>query len=292
MATNIYTLITYIEGNILDDTVAKETKKVSNKAEKAKILRETKHVPKLVYCIEKFNREVISLAKRSNDKITNYLHFGTVRDFRIKSLDLKAAIEKSLEQSDSEDDEAEEENHSKSSKKLKKKDVKNSESKNANEEDNLEDNECVNENNNASDGEKENDESQQSSSSMNLRISDTTSDRSEMDNDSTMSKHKNLKRQVLKESIETVNYMENSRKKKSKSDSKRQRRGNEEKATLPNESNAETRTQFLRNVAKINQEVVRKRRLRESNECKNPDVAASEEPPPMTKRLRSQYKQK
>lgn len=96
LPSNVYALITYIESNILEETTKK---KINPQAEKAKVLRETKFIPKIVLCIENFNKHVILLAKKTNDRLANFLHFGTVRDFRIKTSDLKAAIDRTLSHS-------------------------------------------------------------------------------------------------------------------------------------------------------------------------------------------------
>lgn len=96
LPSNIYALITYIESNILED---KAKKKSNPQADKAKVLRETKFIPKIILCIENFNKHVIMLAKKTHDRLANFLHFGTVRDFRIKTSDLKAAIDRTLSHS-------------------------------------------------------------------------------------------------------------------------------------------------------------------------------------------------
>lgn len=96
LPSNIYALITYIESNILEES---SKKKINPQAEKAKVLRETKFIPKIVLCIENFNKHVIMLAKKTNDRLANLLHYGTVRDFRIKTSDLKAAIDRTLSHS-------------------------------------------------------------------------------------------------------------------------------------------------------------------------------------------------
>lgn len=77
----------------------KSKKKSNPQAEKAKVLRETKLIPKIILCIENFNKHVILLSKKTNDRLANLLHFGTVRDFRIKTSDLKAAIDRTLSHS-------------------------------------------------------------------------------------------------------------------------------------------------------------------------------------------------
>lgn len=98
LPANIYALITYIESNILEPR-EKSRKKPNPQADKAKVLRETKLIPKIILCIENFNKHVILLAKKTNNRLANFLHFGTVRDFRIKTADLKKAIDRTLTQS-------------------------------------------------------------------------------------------------------------------------------------------------------------------------------------------------
>jgi len=55
----------------------------------------------LVLAIENFNKHIILLSKKAktNDRLANYLHFGAVRDFNIKSGDLKAVIERTYSHS-------------------------------------------------------------------------------------------------------------------------------------------------------------------------------------------------
>lgn len=117
LPANIYELITYIEANTLDEDAQQHLKKRKVLAERAKILRETRLIPKVIMVIEDFNKHVILLSKKTKtqDRLTNYLHLGTMRDFDIKSTDLKAAIERSLSdgrnisQEDSNDEEDQEE---------------------------------------------------------------------------------------------------------------------------------------------------------------------------------------
>lgn len=89
-------MITYIEANICE---SQSQKKLNPQAAKAKVLRETKLIPKIILCVENFNKHVILLSKKTNDRLANFLHFGTVRDFRIKTSELKAAIERTLSHS-------------------------------------------------------------------------------------------------------------------------------------------------------------------------------------------------
>ncbi|XP_039486307.1 Fanconi anemia group I protein [Drosophila santomea] len=98
LPANIYELITYIEANTLDEEAQLHTKKRKVQAERAKVLRETRLIPKVIMVIEDFNKHIILLSKKtkSKNRLTDYLHLGTMRDFDIKSTDLRAAIERSI----------------------------------------------------------------------------------------------------------------------------------------------------------------------------------------------------
>ncbi|XP_030375244.1 Fanconi anemia group I protein [Scaptodrosophila lebanonensis] len=96
LPTNVYKLIVYVEANVLDEQAS--TKR-NPQADKAKVLRETRLIPKVILSIEQFNKHIIVLSQKTKDRLANYLHFGTVRDFRFKTADLKAAIERTLSHS-------------------------------------------------------------------------------------------------------------------------------------------------------------------------------------------------
>jgi len=98
LPANVYELITYIEANTLDEEAQQHIKKRKVLAERAKVLRETRLIPKVIMVIEDFNKHIILLSKKlkSQNRLTDYLHLGTMRDFDIKSTDLKAAIERSI----------------------------------------------------------------------------------------------------------------------------------------------------------------------------------------------------
>uniref|UniRef100_A0A6P4FK17 Fanconi anemia group I protein n=1 Tax=Drosophila rhopaloa TaxID=1041015 RepID=A0A6P4FK17_DRORH len=98
LPANIYELITYIEANTLDEEAQQHLKKRKVEAERAKVLRETRLIPKVIMVIEDFNKHIILLSKKtkSQNRLTDYLHLGTMRDFDIKSTDLRAAIERSI----------------------------------------------------------------------------------------------------------------------------------------------------------------------------------------------------
>nr|XP_016941259.1 Fanconi anemia group I protein homolog [Drosophila suzukii] len=98
LPANVYELITYIEANTLDEEAQQHIKKRKVLAERAKVLRETRLIPKVIMVIEDFNKHIILLSKKlkSQNRLTDYLHLGTMRDFDIKSTDLRAAIERSI----------------------------------------------------------------------------------------------------------------------------------------------------------------------------------------------------
>lgn len=108
----IYNLISYVEDNIFDeenannsdDETTKRPKKKDAKAHKAKVMRDTKNIPKLILRIENFNKFVISLSKKTEHDLNKLLHMGTVRDFRIKTRDLREAIEKIRKEGTNSDD--------------------------------------------------------------------------------------------------------------------------------------------------------------------------------------------
>lgn len=104
----IYRIVTFIEDAIDDgnneDNVSKRSKKKNDgKMDRARVMRETKNIPKLVLRIETWNKFVIALSKKTDHDLSKYLHIGTVRDFRIKTPALREAIEKYRQQSSDSD---------------------------------------------------------------------------------------------------------------------------------------------------------------------------------------------
>lgn len=101
----IYQIITYIEDDIFDkqndenddEEMVKQKKKAPGKNDKVKVVRETKHIPKLILRIESFNKFIICLSKKTEHDLSKCLHIGIMRDFRIKTPSLRAAIEKARE---------------------------------------------------------------------------------------------------------------------------------------------------------------------------------------------------
>lgn len=122
----VYALITHIEVNMFDDNeqnndenddddggsdgdgdggaTAKRSKKKARKVNKAKVMRDTKNIPKLILRIENFNKFVISLSKKTEHDLGKLLHIGTVRDFRLKSDKMQQAIDKMRKNAPSDDE--------------------------------------------------------------------------------------------------------------------------------------------------------------------------------------------
>ncbi|ALC42831.1 FANCI, partial [Drosophila busckii] len=101
LPVNIYELIAYVEHNILDDQAQQPASKRKPQSERAKVLRETRYIPKVILAMESFNKHVILLSKKAKsiDRLANYMHLGAVRDFNIKSGDLRDMIERTYSQS-------------------------------------------------------------------------------------------------------------------------------------------------------------------------------------------------
>ncbi|CAO3626334.1 unnamed protein product [Cunninghamella echinulata] len=62
----------------------KGKKKEINAKEKAKILRESKSIPNLIFCVEQFERHLIQLTRKSKTDLMQYMKRSTSRDFQIK----------------------------------------------------------------------------------------------------------------------------------------------------------------------------------------------------------------
>ncbi|KAM3609806.1 uncharacterized protein V6R79_020568 [Siganus canaliculatus] len=87
-------------GGDSDDKKKKKRKDV-NTAASAKVLRETKAIPNLIFSIEQYEKYLITLSKKSKVNLMQYMKLSTSRDFRINAATLEAALQ---EQDDSEGD--------------------------------------------------------------------------------------------------------------------------------------------------------------------------------------------
>ena len=311
LPSNIYALITYIESNILEES---SKKKMNPQLEKAKVLRETKFIPKIILCIENFNKHVILLAKKTNDRLANFLHFGTVRDFRIKTSDLKAAIDRTLSHSsqiENEDGDVNEVEGEEEEESLLKQIEEESRE--------LQIRAKINDNN----------EAQSLETDGESTTTTTTRSRSSTPNEPTTSKKTQKKLQEKTENAKgkeksKVNSKENLKRKadkaenlkekpKEKSKKPRMEKDNKKKTrsskaneeameidsdddnndviitpedgeTLDNESNRESCTQLMENLAKINAKTAKKRSLRGSEPQEDPDVLCAPPLEPVAKK--------
>ncbi|XP_076241855.1 Fanconi anemia complementation group I [Calliopsis andreniformis] len=84
-----YNLVTFVEEN-----QNKSNSKSDTHAQRNKILKETKVIPRVVYEIEQFNKEVLLLGKRTGIPLENYMKHSVTRDFRIKNPQLVEGLEK------------------------------------------------------------------------------------------------------------------------------------------------------------------------------------------------------
>ncbi|KAL2748702.1 Fanconi anemia group I protein isoform X1 [Vespula maculifrons] len=93
LKSTFYNLVTHIEESQSKD---KKRLKTDTNIQKNHILRETKLIPRVVYEIEQFSKEVLLLAKKTGVPLENYIKHSVTRDFRI----LGSQLTESLEQMD------------------------------------------------------------------------------------------------------------------------------------------------------------------------------------------------
>ncbi|XP_058501147.1 Fanconi anemia group I protein isoform X1 [Solea solea] len=97
-----YSFITHAQSaelNGADDKKKKKRAEVSVAAS-AKLLRETKTIPELIFSIEQYEKYLITLSKKSKVNLMQYMKLSTSRDFRINGATLNAALQ---EQDDSQE---------------------------------------------------------------------------------------------------------------------------------------------------------------------------------------------
>ncbi|OCT89735.1 FA complementation group I L homeolog isoform X1 [Xenopus laevis] len=106
-----YAFITYVQ-NIHSESLSLAAEKKKKKKEEAltvtsaKILRDTKPIPNLIFAIEQYEKFLIHLSKKSKVNLMQYMKLSTSRDFRINAATLDAA----LQEKGSEDEENEPDN--------------------------------------------------------------------------------------------------------------------------------------------------------------------------------------
>ncbi|XP_026537635.1 Fanconi anemia group I protein [Notechis scutatus] len=105
MTPQCYAFITYVQ-NVQRETLtsAIEKKKKDKKGEEsavmAKVLRETKPIPNLVFAIEQYENFLIHLSKKSKVNLMQYMKLSASRDFRINV----STVENVLQEQDAEDE--------------------------------------------------------------------------------------------------------------------------------------------------------------------------------------------
>ncbi|NWR69714.1 FANCI protein, partial [Centropus unirufus] len=95
-----YSFITYVQ-NIHSESLsfAEEKKKKKKEDEAAvstvmaKVLRETKPIPNLIFAIEQYEKFLIHLSKKSKVNLMQYMKLSTSRDFRINASMLDSALQ-------------------------------------------------------------------------------------------------------------------------------------------------------------------------------------------------------
>ncbi|KAM4747808.1 Fanconi anemia group I protein [Rhinophrynus dorsalis] len=106
-----YAFITYVQ-TIHNESLSLAGDKKKKKKEDAatlttaKILRDTKPIPNLIFAIEQYEKFLIHLSKKSKVNLMQYMKLSTSRDFRINAATLDAA----LQEKGSEDEENEPDN--------------------------------------------------------------------------------------------------------------------------------------------------------------------------------------
>ncbi|KAM9572142.1 Fanconi anemia group I protein isoform 2-T3 [Salvelinus alpinus] len=93
-----YSFITYVQSGELAGGSADDKKKKKKEGEatataSAKLLRETKAIPNLIYSIEQYEKYLITLSKKSKVNLMQYMKLSTSRDFRINAATLEAALQ-------------------------------------------------------------------------------------------------------------------------------------------------------------------------------------------------------
>ncbi|XP_015108485.1 Fanconi anemia group I protein [Diachasma alloeum] len=82
--------------NLVTHTEEKQNsgRKADAHAQKNKVLKETKFIPKVVYEIEQFNKEILALGKKTRVPLESYIKHSITRDFRIKHPQLVEGLER------------------------------------------------------------------------------------------------------------------------------------------------------------------------------------------------------
>ncbi|XP_050165531.1 Fanconi anemia group I protein isoform X1 [Myiozetetes cayanensis] len=108
-----YSFITYVQNIHSESLSFMEEKKKKKKEDEAaavstvmaKVLRETKPIPNLIFAIEQYEKFLIHLSKKSKVNLMQYMKLSTSRDFRINASVLDSALqERNTEDAENEPD--------------------------------------------------------------------------------------------------------------------------------------------------------------------------------------------
>eukprot|EP00123_Amoebidium_parasiticum_P015831 comp23166_c3_seq1/m.37491 comp23166_c3_seq1/g.37491 ORF comp23166_c3_seq1/g.37491 comp23166_c3_seq1/m.37491 type:complete len:451 (-) comp23166_c3_seq1:260-1612(-) len=104
LSQHFYFFITYLQLNDSENARAANKKK-SQASAKARIMRESKLIPNVIYSIEQFERLLIQLSKKAKVNLMKHVKRSTARDFRIQQQELEVALQQ--EGSEEEDEKKE-----------------------------------------------------------------------------------------------------------------------------------------------------------------------------------------
>uniref|UniRef100_A0A671PQU6 Fanconi anemia group I protein-like n=1 Tax=Sinocyclocheilus anshuiensis TaxID=1608454 RepID=A0A671PQU6_9TELE len=99
-----YCFITYVQSGELTaggpEKLKKKKEDEAVAAASAKVLRESKAIPNLIFNIEQYEKFLILLSKKSKVNLMQYMKLSTSRDFRINAATLEAALQEQEQQRD------------------------------------------------------------------------------------------------------------------------------------------------------------------------------------------------
>ncbi|XP_053334800.1 Fanconi anemia group I protein isoform X2 [Clarias gariepinus] len=109
-----YSFITYVQSGEMNGGVNEKKKKRKEEeavaAASAKVLRDSKPIPTLIFNIEQYEKFLIVLSKKSKVNLMQYMKLSTSRDFRINTATLEAALQEQQHESQQNDTQVSEEN--------------------------------------------------------------------------------------------------------------------------------------------------------------------------------------
>uniref|UniRef100_A0A8C2UAT6 FA complementation group I n=1 Tax=Coturnix japonica TaxID=93934 RepID=A0A8C2UAT6_COTJA len=95
-----YSFITYVQVSESLSFAEEKKKKKKEDETAAKVLRDTKPIPNLIFAIEQYEKFLIHLSKKSKVNLMQYMKLSTSRDFRINASMLDSVLQDTTEQPD------------------------------------------------------------------------------------------------------------------------------------------------------------------------------------------------